>query len=218
MISDREVTFFLALGELLADIEQPKRLIEKKLDAFRKARGLTEEYVRRGIREDLVGVILKKKLALILIAKTADEVERAANPHRPQYDFGTWREDPFALPEEELAIWGIVSPYNMLRPEAQDRYMDLFSLICSGKGNEDWNCSAPHGAGRLMSRKAAFNALSMEEFQKEMEGIYTTCVVPDTLDESPMAYKSMEEIVAQIGPTAEIIERIRPVYNFKAAD
>ena len=55
-------------------------------------------------------------------------------------------------------------------------------------------------------------------FQKEMEGIYTTCVVPDTLDESPMAYKSMEEIVAQIGPTAEIIERIRPVYNFKAAD
>mgnify|MGYP000269015748 CR=1 FL=1 len=123
MISDREVTFFLALGELLADIEQPKRLIEKKLDAFRKARGLTEEYVRRGIREDLVGVILKKKLALILIAKTADEVERAANPHR------TWREDPFALPEEELAIWGIVSPYNMLRPEAQDRYMDLFTRV-----------------------------------------------------------------------------------------
>ena len=92
------------------------------------------------------------------------------------------------------------------------------SLICSGKGNEDWNCSAPHGAGRLMSRRAAFGALSMEEFQKEMEGIYTTCVLPDTLDESPMAYKSMDEIVAQIGPTAEIIERIRPVYNFKAAD
>ena len=92
------------------------------------------------------------------------------------------------------------------------------SLICIGKGNEDWNCSAPHGAGRLMSRRAAFGALSMEEFQKEMEGIYTTCVLPDTLDESPMAYKSMDEIVAQIGPTADIIERIRPVYNFKAAD
>ena len=92
------------------------------------------------------------------------------------------------------------------------------SLICVGRGNEDWNCSAPHGAGRLMSRRAAFSALSMEEFQKEMEGIYTTCVLPDTLDESPMAYKSMDEIVAQIGPTAEIVERIRPVYNFKAAD
>lgn len=92
------------------------------------------------------------------------------------------------------------------------------SLICIGKGNEDWNCSAPHGAGRLMSRKAAFNALSMEEFQKEMEGIYTTCVVPDTLDESPMAYKSMDEIIDQIEPTVEIVQRIRPVYNFKASD
>ena len=92
------------------------------------------------------------------------------------------------------------------------------SLICVGKGNQDWNCSAPHGAGRLMSRRAAFNALSMEEFKREMEGIYTTCVLPDTLDESPMAYKSMDEIVDQIGPTAEIVERIRPVYNFKAAD
>ena len=92
------------------------------------------------------------------------------------------------------------------------------SLICVGKGNQDWNCSAPHGAGRLMSRRAAFNVLTMEEFKREMEGIYTTCVLPDTLDESPMAYKSMDEIIDQIGPTAEIVERIRPVYNFKAAD
>ena len=69
-----------------------------------------------------------------------------------------------------------------------------------------------------MSRHAAFQALSMEEFQKEMEGIYTTCVVPDTLDESPMAYKSMDEIIDQIEPTAEIVQRIRPVYNFKASD
>ena len=69
-----------------------------------------------------------------------------------------------------------------------------------------------------MSRSTALHTLSMDTFRKEMEGIYTTCVVPDTLDESPMAYKSMEEIVAQIGPTAEITARIRPVYNFKAAD
>ncbi len=92
------------------------------------------------------------------------------------------------------------------------------SLICIGKGNEDWNCSAPHGAGRLMSRKDAFAKLSMEEYRSEMEGVYSTCVVNDTLDESPMAYKSMEEIVSQIGPTAEIAERIRPIYNFKAAE
>lgn len=129
MISDRELTFFLAYGELLTDIEQPKKLLEKKIDAFRKSRCLVEEYVKRGIREDLVNVILKKKLALILIAKTADEVERATNPPRPHYDYGTWREDPFMLPEEELAIWGIISPNNMLRPEAQERYMDLFTRV-----------------------------------------------------------------------------------------
>ena len=92
------------------------------------------------------------------------------------------------------------------------------SLICVGKGNEDWNCSAPHGAGRLMSRKAAFRKLSLEEYKAEMQEIYSTCVTFDTLDESPMAYKTMDEIVRQIGPTAEIIDRIKPVYNFKAAE
>ena len=92
------------------------------------------------------------------------------------------------------------------------------SLICMGKGNEDWNCSAPHGAGRLMSRSAAFERLTMAEYEKEMAGIYSTCVVPDTLDESPMAYKNMDEIVENIQPTAEIICRIKPIYNFKAAE
>ena len=92
------------------------------------------------------------------------------------------------------------------------------SLICIGKGNPEWNCSAPHGAGRLMSRRAAFSTLSMEQYREEMKGIYSTCVVPDTLDESPMAYKSMEEIIAQIEPTAQIAERVKPIYNFKAAE
>ncbi len=92
------------------------------------------------------------------------------------------------------------------------------SLICIGKGNEDWNYSAPHGAGRLMSRSAAFERLTMAEYEREMAGIYTTCVVPDTLDESPMAYKSIDEIVENIEPTAEIIRRIKPIYNFKAAE
>ena len=90
------------------------------------------------------------------------------------------------------------------------------SLICIGKGNEEWNCSAPHGAGRIMSRKQALARLSMAEYASEMEGIWSSCVVRDTLDESPMAYKPLDEIVSEIGPTAEIVERIRPVYNFKA--
>ena len=92
------------------------------------------------------------------------------------------------------------------------------SLICMGKGNPDWNCSAPHGAGRLMSRKEAFKQLSLEEYKQQMEGIYTTCVDRTTLDEAPMAYKGIDEIISHIGPTVDIIERIRPVYNFKAAE
>jgi RNA-splicing ligase RtcB len=92
------------------------------------------------------------------------------------------------------------------------------SLICVGKGNAEWNCSAPHGAGRLMSRSTAFEQLTMEEYEIQMAGIYTTCVNPSTLDESPMAYKSMDEIIANIGPTADILAHIKPIYNFKAAE
>lgn len=92
------------------------------------------------------------------------------------------------------------------------------SLICVGRGNEDWNFSAPHGAGRLMSRKAAFETLSMEEYQTQMQGIFSTCINTDTLDESPMAYKPIDEIVSEIGPTAKVIERIRPIFNFKAPE
>lgn len=92
------------------------------------------------------------------------------------------------------------------------------SLVCIGKGNEDWNCSAPHGAGRLMSRKRAFAELSLEQYKTEMQGIYSTCVVKETLDESPMAYKPLDEIIENIEPTAEIVNVIKPVYNFKAAE
>jgi len=90
------------------------------------------------------------------------------------------------------------------------------ALICIGKGNEEWNCSAPHGAGRLLSRTAAFEQLTMAEYEAQMAGIYTTCVTTSTLDESPMAYKTMDEIVENIEPTAEIVAHIKPIYNFKA--
>lgn len=92
------------------------------------------------------------------------------------------------------------------------------SLICTGKGNEDWNCSAPHGAGRLMSRNQARNSYTVSEFKKQMKGIYTTSVSAETLDECPMAYKGMADIVDYIGDTAEIEKVIRPIYNFKAGE
>ncbi|MBQ4353404.1 MAG: RtcB family protein [Clostridia bacterium] len=92
------------------------------------------------------------------------------------------------------------------------------ALICTGKGNAEWNCSAPHGAGRKMSRRAAFDTLSMAQYRAEMKAVFSTCVDKDTLDEAPMAYKSSAEIEEEITPTAEILCRIRPLYNFKAAE
>jgi len=92
------------------------------------------------------------------------------------------------------------------------------SLICRGKGNPDWNYSAPHGAGRLMSRTEAKNSLTLAQYKESMAGIYTTSVNKKTLDECPLAYKPLEEIVSNIGDTVEIVDRIKPIYNFKAAE
>jgi RNA-splicing ligase RtcB len=92
------------------------------------------------------------------------------------------------------------------------------SLVCEGLGNPDWNFSAPYGAGRLMSRVQAFKVLSLDEFRKQMDGIYSTSVSDATLDESPMAYKNINDIVRNIQPTAKVVKIIKPIYNFKAAE
>lgn len=89
------------------------------------------------------------------------------------------------------------------------------SLLCVGKGNPDWNFSAPHGAGRVMSRTDARESLSLEEFIDKMDGVYTTSVKKSTLDEDPDAYKPMDTIIDSIGDTVEIIDRLIPVYNYK---
>lgn len=90
------------------------------------------------------------------------------------------------------------------------------SLICVGKGNPDWLFSAPHGAGRLMSRKQAFDTLDLNEYRSEMSGIYSSSVCEETIDESPMVYKPMQEIIDCIEPTVEVKKIIKPIYNFKA--
>ena len=92
------------------------------------------------------------------------------------------------------------------------------SLICIGKGNEDWNCSAPHGAGRIMSRSQAFKSISLNDYANSMQGIYTECVNEETKDESPMVYKPKDEIIDNIRETVDIVNVIKPVYNFKAAE
>lgn len=90
------------------------------------------------------------------------------------------------------------------------------SLIVEGKGNEKWNCSLPHGAGRILSRSEARRILDLADYEKSMEGIYTTSVCSSTIDEAPDAYKPAELIEQAIGDNAEIIEHIYPIYNFKA--
>ena len=90
------------------------------------------------------------------------------------------------------------------------------SLICIGKGNEDWNYSAPHGAGRLMSRSKAKETVSMNEYKESMKHVWSTSVCQSTIDESPMAYKPIEEIIENIQNTVEIVDIIKPLYNFKA--
>lgn len=92
------------------------------------------------------------------------------------------------------------------------------SILAVGKGNPEWNYSAPHGAGRVMSRKQAIRSLSMEDYRKAMERIYTTSENEGTLDEAPMAYKSMGEILDAVKESVEIIDIPKPKYNFKASE
>ncbi|MDW7667655.1 MAG: RtcB family protein [Bacillota bacterium] len=94
--------------------------------------------------------------------------------------------------------------------------MKYGSVICSGKGNPEWNYSAPHGAGRLMSRNEAKKTISLESLKDDMEGIYTTSISKSTIDESPRAYKSAEDVLSNTKDTIEILEYIKPIYNFKA--
>lgn len=91
-------------------------------------------------------------------------------------------------------------------------------IIGIGKGNDDWNQSAPHGAGRIMSRMNAKETLDLNDFKNSMEGIYTTSVSESTIDEAPMVYKPMDEIIENIKDTVEIERIIKPIYNFKASE
>jgi RNA-splicing ligase RtcB len=92
------------------------------------------------------------------------------------------------------------------------------SLICIGKGNKDWNYSAPHGAGRLMSRRQAKKTISLQEYKKTMAGIYSSTVTRSTLDECALAYKPMADIIDNIRDTVDIVDIVKPLYNFKGTD
>lgn len=92
------------------------------------------------------------------------------------------------------------------------------SVLAIGKGNAEWNFSAPHGAGRLMSRTKAKTELNMNEYKNVMKGIYTTSINENTLDEAPMAYKRLDDIIDVIGESVDVIDVMKPIYNFKASE
>lgn len=125
-------------------------------------------------------------------------------------------------------IHNYIGDDNIVRKGAVSAYKDEIILIpmnmrdgciiAKGKGNEDWNCSAPHGAGRIMSRNAAKATLNLKDYEDAMEGIFTTSVSEETIDEAPMVYKPAQEIIDNITDTVDIIDIIKPIYNFKAGE
>lgn len=137
-------------------------------------------------------------------------------------DIGVCGEEPFESVHNYIGSDNIIRKGAIAAYEGQKCIIPLNmrdgSLICIGKGNADWNCSAPHGAGRIMSRAQAFKSISLDDYAKSMQGIYTESVNEETKDESPMVYKSKEEIIENIKDTVSIVNTIKPVYNFKAAE
>ena len=137
-------------------------------------------------------------------------------------DTETCTEEPFE------SVHNYIGPDNIIRKGAIAAYegqrciipmnMRDGSLICVGKGNADWNCSAPHGAGRRMSRAEAFRTVSIDDYALSMQGIYTESVSEETKDEAPIVYKPKEEIIENIRDTVTVVNVVKPVYNFKAAE
>lgn len=171
-------------------------------------------YVEGEAREDYLHdmricqrwAVLNRKLISILLLKffaNANIIEEFESVHNYISDDNIIRKGSISAVEGERCI----IPLNM-----RDG-----SLLCTGKGNPDWNCSAPHGAGRVLSRTQAYEQIKMEDFEASMAGIYSESVNDFTRDESPMVYKPAEEIIANIGDTVNIDTIIRPIFNFKAS-
>ena len=171
-------------------------------------------YVEGEAREDYLHdmricqrwAVLNRKLISLLLLKffsNVHVVEEFESVHNYISDDNIIRKGSISAAEGERCI----IPLNM-----RDG-----SLLCTGKGNPDWNCSAPHGAGRVLSRTQAYEQIKMEDFVASMAGIYSESVNDFTRDESPMVYKPADEIIANIGDTVTIDTIIRPIFNFKAS-
>ena len=193
-----------------------KKLIDERVEDLRKhkANGYVYGEDLKGYLSDMVIAqayaafnheMIIKKIESILIKANLSVVEKIFTTHN-YIDFTDHIIRKGAINAAEGNL--LIIPFNMRDGIA----------ICRGKGNEDWNCTAPHGAGRIMSRSKAKKLISLDEFKDSMKGIYSTSICSGTLDESPMVYKDMNEIVELIKPTVDILYFIKPRINIKATD
>lgn len=208
------------------------RLDTEKIIAELKAAGREDEIA--GVLKDLRGEMVPKSLACVkgglfrdylhdmeLTQRYAD-LNRRAMMRVLTEGLGVKAVERFATIHNYIDTRSMILRKGAVSAEKGEKLiiplnMRDGSLICVGKGNPEWNCSAPHGAGRVMSRAEARKQLSFGDYEKSMKGIYSTSVSKATLDEAPMAYKPMDEIIGVIGETVEIVDRVVPVYNFKAS-
>ena len=216
--------FFAAREELIRTYKEQGRRkeIQKELRAMEKAYQLKEPtipadlcYLYGSFMEDYlhdVGICQRfarrsrEKMAEIILQRTGMEAKSAFHTihNYINVDERILRKGAIAAHEGEL----VLIPINM-----RDG-----SVLARGRGNAEWNYSAPHGAGRLMSRSKARETLDMEAYRATMAGVYTTSVNERTIDEAPMAYKSLEDIIDVIRDSVDVIEVLKPIYNFKASD
>lgn len=195
---------FAAQGLTMADVRKMKSVPYKGESAFLRGELLNQYLHDMDIAVDYARLSREIMAQSLIEAMCLDVIDSFATVHNYiDTRHGILRKGAVSAQKGEQ----LIIPINM-----HDG-----SLICTGKGNEDWNFTAPHGSGRVMSRSQAKETISLEEYRAVMDGIFSTSISESTLDESPMAYRPIEDILDTIDPTAEVTEIIMPVYNFKAS-
>lgn len=213
------------LGKQVAEYYQQLAIeTRQSKEGFEKMQGIPKDlcYLTEGYREDyLHDMILCQEFAsdnrYSIAAAILHGMDWMKNCDVREEEFSFETIHNYIEPGTNIIRKGAIAAYEGQKVLIPMNMRDG-CIIGTGRGNPDWNCSAPHGAGRLFSRSAAKELISLEEYRESMEGIYTTSVGNSTIDESPMAYKPMEEIIEKISDTVEIDMIIKPIYNFKASE